>query len=67
MTTKEKLQFFATHGLSMSYIAEKMGVDPSTLTKWVKGQKGITHKNEDKVLLTLQEIIQEMQEALGGS
>ncbi len=61
MTTKEKLQFFATHGLSMSYIAEKMGVDPSTLTKWVKGQKGITHKNEDKVILTLQEIIQEME------
>ena len=64
MTTKEKLQFFATHGLSMSYIAEKMGVDPSTLTKWVKGQKGITHKNEDKVLLTLQEIIQEMSSIL---
>ena len=65
MTIKEKLQFFADHGMSMSYVAEKMGVDPSTLTKWLKGQKGITHKNEDKVLLTLQEIIDEMSVIVG--
>ena len=66
MTIKEKLQFFADNGMSISYIANKMGVDVSTLTKWLKGQKGITHKNEEKVFLTLQEIIQEMEAILNS-
>lgn len=37
-----------------------MEVDPSTLTKWLNGQKGITHKNEDKLNLTLKEIADEL-------
>lgn len=61
MNTKEKLQYFADHGMSVSYVAEKMNVDPSTLTKWLKGQKGITHKNEERVELTLKEIIQKLE------
>lgn len=60
MTAKEKLECFANHGISITYVAKKIGVDPSTLTKWLKGQKGITHKNEEKVDFALKEIIEEL-------
>ena len=60
MNVKEKLQFFVNCGIQVSYIAKRMEVDPSTLTKWLKGQKGITHKNEDKLNLTLKEIADEL-------
>ena len=56
MTVKEKLQFFADNGMSITFIAKQMGVSPSTLTKWLHNEKGITHKNEALVLSTLQNI-----------
>ena len=56
MTVKEKLQYFSDNGMSVSFIARKMGVEVSTLSKWLRGEKGITHKNEEKVLLALKEI-----------
>ena len=56
MTVKEKLQYFSDNGMSVSFIARKMGVEVSTHSKWLRGEKGITHKNEEKVLLTLKEI-----------
>ena len=56
MTVKEKLQYFSDNGMSVSFISRKMGVEVSTLSKWLRGEKGITHKNEEKVLLTLKEI-----------
>lgn len=67
MTIKEKLSFCVEHGIAIKYIAERMGVDPSTLSKWLRGQKGITHKNEDLLELTLKDIVNEMQETLGGN
>ncbi len=67
MTIKEKLSFCVEHGMAIKYVAGRMAVDPSTLSKWLRGQKGITHKNEDLLELTLKQIINEMQEALGGS
>ena len=42
MTVKEKLIYFSERGVSIAYISKRMNVDASTLTKWVKGQKGIT-------------------------
>lgn len=67
MSVKEKLSFCVEHGMAIKYVAERMNVDPSTLSKWLRGQKGITHKNENLLELTLQQIVNEMQEALGGS
>lgn len=58
MTVKEKLQSFVDNGISISFIARKMDVDTSTLSKWLRGEKGITHKNEDKVLETLQNLVE---------
>lgn len=67
MTVKEKLSFFVNHGVAIKYIAGRMGVETSTLSKWLHNQKGITHKNENLLELTLKEIVKEMQEALGGN
>jgi len=67
MTIKEKLLFCVKHGMAIKYIAERMGVDPSTLSKWLRDQKGITHKNENLLELTLQQIINEMRETLEGN
>lgn len=66
MTVKEKLSSFVENGISISFIAHKMGVDPSTLSKWLRGEKGITHKNEDKVLETLQQLVKDYQIFLEG-
>ena len=56
MNIKGKLQFFADNGMSISFIARKIGISPSTLNKWLRGEKGITHKNEELVFSTLQKI-----------
>mgnify|MGYP003517657633 CR=1 FL=1 len=56
MNVKEKLQFFSDNGMSISFIARKIGISPSTLNKWLRGEKGITHKNEELVFSTLQKI-----------
>lgn len=56
MSIKEKLQFFADNGMSVSYIARKINVNPATLSKWLRGEKGITHKNEALLLKALQNI-----------
>ena len=64
MTIKEKLQSCVENGIPISFIARKMNVDPSTLSKWLRDEKGITHKNEDKVLSTLQDIVKKYNEIL---
>lgn len=64
MNIKEKLQFFIDNGMSISYVAEKMGVNYSTLSKWLKGQKNISRKNEELVLITLQNIVENFQQKL---
>lgn len=64
MNIKEKLQFFIDNGMSISYVAGKMGVNYSTLSKWLKGQKNISRKNEELVLITLQNIVENFQQKL---
>lgn len=66
MTIKEKLAFCVEHGMAIKYVAERMDVDPSTLSKWLKNQKGITHKNENLLDSTLKTIIEEMNDILSG-
>lgn len=59
MTVKEKLNFFHSHGISITYIAKQMNIETSTLSKWLRGEKGITHKNEELLNLTLQNLAKE--------
>lgn len=60
MTTLEKLQFCKEHGISINYIAELTELNAATLTKWLRGQKGITKKNERHVELTIQKLAKEI-------
>ena len=64
MTNKEKLQFFVDNGMSLSYIAKQMDVDITTLSKWLHNQKGISTKNEAKLIFTLQNIVENFQQSL---
>ena len=64
MTNKEKLQFFVDNGMSLSYIAKRMNVDITTLSKWLRNQKGISTKNEEKMIFTLQNIVDDFQHSL---
>ena len=59
MTVKERLHLFVNNGISISFIARKMNVDVSTLSKWLRNEKGITHKNESKVLEVLQQLVEQ--------
>jgi len=64
MTSKEKLQFFIDNGMSLTYITKQMQIDLTTLSKWLKGQKNLSKKNEDKMLVTLKNIVENFQRIL---
>lgn len=64
MTIKEKLQYFSDNGMSVSFIARQMNVNPATLSKWLKNEKGITHKNENLLNETLKAITQNFNKIL---
>lgn len=64
MTIKEKLRYFSDNGMSISFIARQMNVNPATLSKWLNNEKGITHKNEQLVYDTLIAITQKFKKIL---
>ena len=64
MTIKEKLRYFSDNGMSISFIARQMNVNPATLSKWLNNEKGITHKNEQLVYDTLITITQNFKKIL---
>lgn len=65
MTTLDKLIFCKNHGISISYIASRANVVPATLTRWLRGEKGMSRKNEEIIAITLQQLAQEIWEKLG--
>lgn len=67
MTTLEKLNFCKEHGISMSYIAEQVRVAPATITRWIRGEKGISKKNQQDIELTLLKLAKEIWNNIGDS
>lgn len=65
MTTIEKLIFCKEHGISISYIANLLELNPATLTKWIRGEKGITKRNEKAIEITLQNLAHNIWENVG--
>ena len=65
MNTLDKLIFCKEHGISMSYIASRAEVVPATITRWIRGEKGISKKNERDIDLTLKKLAQEIWEGIG--
>ena len=66
MNTLEKLQYCKNNGLSITFIANEINLSPATLTKWLRGEKGITHKNENLIEFALQNIVQRLYDNIGG-
>lgn len=60
MTTLEKLQYCKEHGISITYIARLLELSPATLTKWLRGEKGISNKNQKAIELTLQKFAKDI-------
>ena len=65
MTTKEKLIFCKEHGISISYIASLVDLVPASLTRWIRGEKGILAKHEKAIEITLQQIAKEIWQNVG--
>lgn len=67
MTTKEKLQYCKEHGISISYIANLTNLNPATLTKWLRNEKGLSIKNEQAIELTLNNFAQTLWAIVGDN
>ena len=67
MTTLEKLNFCKEHGISMSYIAGQARVAPATITRWIRGEKGISKKNQQDIELALLKLAKEIWDNIGDS
>ena len=67
MSTLEKLFFYKEHGVSISYIAEQAELVPATVTKWMRGEKGITSKNEKRIEHALQQLAKELWNSIGDN
>ena len=65
MDNHEKIQYCKNNGLSVTFIAKEVGLSPATLTKWIRGEKGITHKNEKLIELALQNIVKRLYKNVG--
>lgn len=65
MSTLEKIIFCKEHGISISYIASRADVVPATITKWIRGEKGISQKNERIIESTLLQLAHEIWEGIG--
>ena len=65
MNTLEKLIYCKEHGISITYIAKRLDLAPATLTKWIRGEKGITNRNEKFIEETLQQLAKELWENVG--
>ena len=67
MTTLEKLIFCKEHGVSLTYLASQADLAPATITKWIRGEKGMAKKNEKILELTLQKYAKEIWQNVGDS
>lgn len=65
MTTLEKLIFCKEHGISLTYIANKTELAPATITRWIRGEKGMTEKNQRHIEIILQNLAKEIWEKIG--
>ena len=65
MNVIDKLLFCKEHGISLTYIANQVSLAPATITKWIRGEKGITAKNEKNIELALQKLAKEIWENVG--
>lgn len=56
MDLREECQKAIDAGISIRFLARKIDYDNSTLSKWLRGEKNISNRIQDKLILALQEL-----------
>ena len=56
MDLREECQKAINTGISIRYLARKIEYDNSTLSKWLRGERNISEKIQNKLTLVLQEL-----------
>lgn len=56
MDLREECQKAIDSGVSMRFLARKIGHDHSTLSKWLRGNRNISEEIQNKLILALQDL-----------
>lgn len=52
------MNFAIEHGISITYIAKKIGIDPSTLNRWIHNKRKVSDKVQIALFDTFKNIKQ---------
>lgn len=56
MDLREECQKAIDAGIPIRFLARKIDYDNSTLSKWLRGEKNISNRIQDKLILALQDL-----------
>ena len=66
MTTKEKVQFLVSHGVSLTELARRAECDSSTLGRWIRNDSALSKRLEKIVEQMVENYINELETIKGG-
>ena len=66
MTTKEKVQFLVSHGVSLVELAKRAECDSSTLGRWIRNDSALSKRLEKIVEQMVENYINELETIKGG-
>lgn len=66
MTTKEKVQFLVSHGVSLTELAKRAECDSSTLGRWIRNDSKLSKRLEKIVEQMVENYINELEAIKGG-
>lgn len=66
MTTKEKVQFLVSHGVSLVELARRAECDSSTLGRWIRNDSKLSKRLEKIVEQMVENYINELEAIKGG-
>lgn len=66
MTTKEKVQFLVSHGVSLTELAKRAECNSSTLGRWIRNDSELSKRLEKIVEQMVENYINELETIKGG-
>lgn len=66
MTTKEKVHFLVSHGVSLVELARRAECDSSTLGRWIRNDSELSKRLEKIVEQMVENYINELEAIKGG-
>lgn len=61
MTTKEKVQFLVSHGVSLTELAKRAECDSSTLGRWIRNDSALSKRLEKIVEQMVRDYVDELE------